>query len=646
MRNSGDMALNIFSASVELACTWKLVEDGAHGSNEFFRVVDVYVHLKKRGSGHKDENSEWLSIDQEEDDDFLSHAKTTLKSLLSGLSDLVHDDTTELALKLILPYRSGYVVRSDFLRQRMVGYDLAVSCLVFTDAKRLVKAPDWTRSQPQSFLDILNHSIGAVVLHETSVEDSRRFMENLNRELVARLSYSWIVTSPLSSNRLVIVGSRHQLVMADWFESAYTLGVQITLVGAEDHFLHQQWSLYPAIEQYLAIDMTIDEDLASRITEVLAKDGSSFGGITTFKDPYLIPVAKVAERLDLPVAPLEAVNICLDKHLTRRVVQNTSEGLRVASLTELKRHLDITSLKYPLIVKPCTGYGSEGVFRVTNELELTNAVAKLDDGPEKTDILIDAYIDGPEIDANFVLYDSEILFYELVDGLPCTAENEDSKGGNFLETDQMWPSNHSARESDMLRRELHAALLQLGFRNGVFHVEARIQNSDMHYTVENGLQDLRPDHQRQSTAPTWSLMEINQRPPGHGGFSSTKWVYGIDYMALYTLCVMGEKERVKALSQPFAFPGGAQGWCDSVFINAESAGIYDGEDIRKQIKEQRPDLIEGVYFSACYYKHGETVLDDPPRIALFVMTSKVSRLDVRQKAHRLREFAQGFVKVR
>lgn len=54
------------------------------------------------------------------------------------------------------------------------------------------------------------------------------------------------------------------------------------------------------------------------------------------------------------------------------------------------------------------------------------------------------------------------------------------------------------------------------------------------------------------------------------------------------------------------------------------AGMYDGEDIPKQIKEQRLDSVENVCFSACYYKHEERVLYYPPRIALFVMTSKVS----------------------
>lgn len=117
-------------------------------------------------------------------------------------------------------------------------------------------------------------------------------------------------------------------------------------------------------------------------------------------------------------------------------------------------------------------------------------------------------------------------------------------------------------------------------------------------------------------------------------------------MALYSLCALGQKDRVKALSQPFGLPGGAQGWCDSVFINADRAGTYDGEDIPKQVKEQRPDLMESVCFSACYYQHGEPVLDDPPRIALFTTTSKVSRLDVRRKAQRLRDFAQKLVKVK
>lgn len=635
---------------MQIACHWQLNDYSALESGNVFSVVDVFFQLRDRAHGHYIKKSEIIAIDDLQHDKISSNGRAALERLFSSARKLLYGSFAKLGVKLILPCHTGHVIRSDVLRQRLMGCEIPVSTLQFMDAKQLVRAFDQTDFQSQGFADIVSCAVGAIITPSATREKIYEWMASLDTELRARLSYPWIISSPLSGNRLVVVGSRHRLVMADWFESVYNLGIRVTLIGAQNHFLQQQWRHYRAIEQYLAIDTTLDNELPSRIVEALRQHGGTFHGIATFKDPFFLPVAKVAEILGLPTAPLEAVTICLDKQLTRRAVQENLEILRVSSMEELERQMNVKPLKFPLIVKPCTGYGSEGVFRVSNKAELVKTITHLHSGSEKPDLAIDTYEDGPEIDANFVLYDGEMLFFELVDGFPCTADDKDSKEGNFLETDQLWPSQHSNREKDMLQNDLYAQLLKLGFRTGVFHVEARIQNSDMHYTTEDGIQDLRQrndDDGQSMSRPSWFLLEVNQRPPGHGGFSSTKWVHGIDYMALHSLCALGQKDRVKALSQPFAFfPGGAQGWCDSVFINAEKPGIYDGEDIPKQVAEQRPDLMETVCFSACYYQHGETVLDDPPRIALFVITSKISRLDVRQRAQKLRSFAQKLVKVK
>lgn len=68
-----------------------------------------------------------------------------------------------------------------------------------------------------------------------------------------------------------------------------------------------------------------------------------------------------------------------------------------------------------------------------------------------------------------------------------TGENKDSKEGNFLEIDKLWPSQHFACQKDMLRNELYNELLKLDFQTGVFHIEARIQNSDTRYVIKDGI---------------------------------------------------------------------------------------------------------------------------------------------------------------
>jgi hypothetical protein len=137
---------------------------------------------------------------------------------------------------------------------------------------------------------------------------------------------------------------------------------------------------------------------------------------------------------------------------------------------------------YPVITKPCTAWGSQGIYKASNEAELFRSVAQALAAANYGDILTERYYDGPEIDANFVLQDGNAFFFEVVDGFPCTADMKDTElrgTGDFLETDQLWPTNHPEKEQAIVREKLLGHLLQMGITNGVFHLEARIQNSSM-----------------------------------------------------------------------------------------------------------------------------------------------------------------------
>ena len=335
---------------MQIACHWQLNDSTALESGNVFSVVDVFFQLRDRAHGRYIEKSEIIAIDDLKHDKISSDGRAALERLFSSARESLYGSFVELGIKLILPCHTGHVVRSDFLHQRLVGCGIPISTLQFM----VVRAFDQTDLQSPGFADIVGCAVGAIITPSATREKVYEWMASLDTELRARLSYPWIVSSPLSGNRLVVVGSRHRLVMADWFESVYNLGIRVTLIGAQNHFLQQQWRHYRAIEQYLAIDTTLDNELPSRIVDALRQDGGTFHGIATFKDPFFLQVAKVAQILGLPTAPLEAVTICLDKQLTRRVVQETSEILRVSSMEELERQMSVKPLKFPLIVKPCT----------------------------------------------------------------------------------------------------------------------------------------------------------------------------------------------------------------------------------------------------------------------------------------------------
>ena len=184
--------------------------------------------------------------------------------------------------------------------------------------------------------------------------------------------------------------------MEKWLTAAFNLGIRITIVGQQGRWLqHQGFS--QAVENYIDIDMEFDGGLADRIADALIKDGTTYDGITTFTDTYFIDVAKAAIRLNLPTAPLSAVENAVDKYKTRSLFPGDCNSFQVDSSADLRQSMsDGLVTSYPLIAKPSQGWASEGVTKVTNEVELFAAVAALEPVRPGTQIIIETYLDGPE----------------------------------------------------------------------------------------------------------------------------------------------------------------------------------------------------------------------------------------------------------
>lgn len=101
-------------------------------------------------------------------------------------------------------------------------------------------------------------------------------------------------------------------------------------------------------------------------------------------------------------------------------------------------------------------------------------------------VSVEAYCDGPEIDANFVLQDGEVLFVECADDFAKAGDREEAGASTvFKASAVLYPSGLPAAELEMVQRYLHQTLLKFGFRSGAFHVEARVRGSSIQYVVRD-----------------------------------------------------------------------------------------------------------------------------------------------------------------
>ncbi|KAL2829014.1 ATP-grasp domain-containing protein [Aspergillus cavernicola] len=436
-----------------------------------------------------------------------THSSFFLQALESALASR----QGRSAIRLIFPSSTGYRVRSDIFALRTVDLECSSSAVSFF------------ATQP-------GKATGGVLLQSplSADQDYGDVFRQLDAELANRLTFPWLTASPPPRKTLALVeGGRsspeHGGVAASLYTAAQALNIDMIVLDVPGHWLQgPQYSHWR--KEFLEVCHT---------------------------------------------PPPEAYEIATDKYRTA-----VSEGRPAYLARGIDEALEIarreTTLEYPLIVKPCNGFLSEGVSRVDSPNELFQALAIVNLDRHGTEVVLEAYCDGPEVGINFVLADGDLLFCEVSDDFPKTADH--------------LPAN----EIHLLRESLHQSLTRLSLTTGIYHLEARVQHSSFEYRSihtdpnpdqANELIDLVPRLKPPRKTPTCWLIEINPRPPGIQETAAPQYM---------------TTPRLRALAHPFQ--SGAQYWSEMVFIpvSSRSGAIFDSDDVCADLKMRRPDLAGGI----------------------------------------------------
>jgi formate-dependent phosphoribosylglycinamide formyltransferase (GAR transformylase) len=560
---------------------------------------------------------------------------------------LNHPETSELAIKLLIPAEKGYVVRSNILQQRMSGCervgDIQDFCNPFDELDEVAHT-SLSPVKPETFQALLHCASGGMVVRPSKELSAAEALDFVDSQLAIRMSIPWLSSSPPSRQMIVAIGSHRVQSMETFYDAAQSLGIEILLVASKDDKVYSHCR-----DEIVTVDMTLDDGLVSRIVEALKSQRRCLSGVVAYRDHLLVTAAKVAEELGLPTSPPSAVETCVNKHAMRlRTMANCSQMLYAEDLNHLKQL--VTSLpqplEFPLVVKPSEGQGSVGVSKVTNTQQLYDAVTGITNYGQKSGVksgvIVETYIDGPEVDANFVMLDGEVLFSEVVDNFPCTADDEeDQQTDSFLERDMVYPSGLSEPEIAFIKSSIQRLLVEdLGFQTGVFHVEGRICGSSMEYKTQDGIIDLHSKQLSQAKPPSVFILEVNARCPGVAGVPPTAYTYGVDLAALWLLTAVRDSQRLRALSRSFL--NGAELWCDLVPITVTRGGTLESDDIMEELRQRRPDLMATVFTTTIFYRYGDVVPEPSVTnlsgiIAEFVCFSRKSRADLLGIVKQIRE---------
>lgn len=559
--------------------------------------------------------------------------------------------------RLIIPTSSGYMARSDIISQRFLDCPSVLEIASFTKPLQRIEETDLGTG---TLLESFAGSMGALLLDPTgSSWDSssgtppipafNTTFDSLDKEIQDRLTFPWLGQTAPKQQRLTLGIVDAGLSSPDTggtggsiYLAAQALGIDMVAFDSPNHWVnsdkYRHWR-----KDHVELELLLkpNADFSDRIVDAVRSYKGHLDGLLTFRDHYKFFVAQAAERLGLPTSPSASYATATDKYET-----SVSEGhaaYKASNAQEAVELIKKNNVEFPLIIKPTNGFLSEGVHRVESLGDLESHVQSINTDRHGMEFVIERYCDGPELDINVVMVDDEIIFFEASDDFPKGADTNGVEGtvGTFIEIANVLPTALPQSEQDILKEDLRKSLNRMGFHDGFFHIEARMDGSSMEYTTENGVLDLHPRKNSNGvTAPptTW-LIEVNPRPPGIQASEATRYTYGVDYFALGLLFALDDKERVKQLSHTFA--RGHQYWCEMVFIPVETGGTFQSDNVCQELFQRRPDLAKQITSHFCFLNKGDKVQDPLTTgvnswVAYFNVCSRQSRAHLLELAQTVR----------
>lgn len=266
-------------------------------------------------------------------------------------------------ITFLLPAEDGFIVRSDFVSEMFRTSTLVTQVEAFVAPGQRCTVPKATKGVAKTLLALLDSSVAAIV-PKTGTK-----YELLGQEIKDRLSWPWSVPVPLKTARLVLIGEkRHHARVASFYSAAAACGVSVIVMDKPGHWMEDPTGPGAHLrEAFIPFrDYTFD-GLPQKIVDTVKGLPFRIDGLITCVDAFLPGVARAADILGLPTVPAAAYRCAGDKFQTRRLCP-TPTSIKVDSLAAFLADLGkrSESLKYPLVVKPTRGHGSEGASRVEN----------------------------------------------------------------------------------------------------------------------------------------------------------------------------------------------------------------------------------------------------------------------------------------
>lgn len=262
------------------------------------------------------------------------------------------------------------------------------------------------------------------------------------------------------SRRLLIAGGGASKELA---AAAARRGWRAAMITHEDATLRA--GALGVIDLVEAVDWARPLDVVRRIVDLYT--AGHIDRVVAIDEFSLLPVALATSQLGIPGPSLRAVRNTRDKLHMRRVLEQAGLGqIHYATCRDVvEAQAFLERVGGPVILKPVSGTGSDGVSRITNAEELAQAFEVAAGSRGFSGVLCEEYVEGPEVSLEG--YSAAGRFFPI-------ALTDKSTDGHFVEIGHQQPSTQSQSVFDAAAEIAERALHALGIEDGVTHTEFRI----------------------------------------------------------------------------------------------------------------------------------------------------------------------------
>jgi hypothetical protein len=268
---------------------------------------------------------------------------------------------------------------------------------------------------------------------------------------------------------ILVVGCGMSAEFREWILRSISLHYRIWLMDDRD----LTWAR-PYVAGHLridALDLEKATDAALRLTRLVP-----LSGVVCYDELRIWPAARIAERLELPTSSPDAVLACRDKKVSRERMAAAgtpqARSIHVRNLDEARAAA--AEVGYPAVLKPRALAASEGVARVDGPDELkrwfsftSGATLTGDVGSAEAGILVEEYLDGPEIAVDVVVCEGCVT--------PVVVSHKQlGYAPTFEEVGHVVEADDPLLRDPRLQAVLESAHAALGFTHGITHVELRL----------------------------------------------------------------------------------------------------------------------------------------------------------------------------